>query len=250
MKKRLMLIAAMGCILLTGCTKIVDLSETENEVVTQYMSDIILDGTSYNTLVKEAEVQLLLNKEAEPFKEVKEIKDKTEDSKTSDKTTSDKNSSNKSNKDKEENTSTDKKTKKEESVQLFWSDIKKDFEVSYTKYELTDNYSSSENKYYEIGAKADEQLLVLHFNVKNLSGKTKKLDLVEEGLKYVIEASGQKIKPMLTLLMEDIQYINLNIDGKSTKKAVLVFAVSKDIDMTRAELVINRENKSTRFSLK
>lgn len=250
MMKRLMLIAAMGCILLTGCTKIVDLSETENEVVTQYMSDIILDGTSYNTLVKEAEVQLLLNKEAEPSKEVKEIKDKTEDSKTSDKTTSDKNSSNKSDKDKEESTSTDKKTKKEESVQLFWSDIKKDFEVSYTKYELTDSYSSSENQHYEIGVKEDEQLLVLNFNVKNLSDKTKKLDLVEEGLKYVVEAGGQKIKPMLTLLMEDMQYINLDIDGKSTKKAVLVFAVNKDIDMTKAELVINRENKSTRFSLK
>lgn len=230
MKKTFITVLAICGILLTGCTKLVDLTEKENNILSQYMSSTIIEQTDYKTLLSMDDLNMNFVKDESMKNEAKEDKEeKFQTTQIKDKNDIDLKTAN---------------------VSLTKAVGKNNFDINYKTYKLHDKYPTTKNNYFELFAGENEKLLVVYFDVKNLSNKTLRLDLVEEGINYKLEVDGQNLKPMLTLLMDDIQYINLDVKSKSTNQAVLVFTVNQDIDLSNARLVITREENTTIINLK
>ncbi len=230
MKKTFITVLAICGILLTGCTKLVDLTEKENNILSQYMSSTIIEQTDYKSLLSMDDLNMNFVKDESMKNEAKEDKEeKLQTTQIKDKNDIDLKTAN---------------------VSLTKAVGKNNFDISYKTYKLHDKYPTTKNNYFELFAGENEKLLVVYFDVKNLSNKTLRLDLVEEGINYKLEVDGQNLKPMLTLLMDDIQYINLDVKSKSTNQAVLVFTVNQDIDLSNARLVITREENTTIINLK
>lgn len=230
MKKTFITVLAICGILLTGCTKLVDLTEKENNILSQYMSSTIIEQTDYKSLLSMDDLNMNFVKDESMKNEAKEDKEeKLQTTQIKDKNDIDLKTAN---------------------VSLTKAVGKNNFDINYKTYKLHDKYPTTKNNYFELFAGENEKLLVVYFDVKNLSNKTLRLDLVEEGINYKLEVDGQNLKPMLTLLMDDIQYINLDVKSKSTNQAVLVFTVNQDIDLSNARLVITREENTTIINLK
>ena len=229
MKKTFITMLALCGLLLTGCANLVDLSEKENNILGQYMSNTIIEHTEYNTLLSMKDLNMEVMKEESNKTEIKEEEGEHKAAQI-----------------KDSNDIEGKTT----NVSLTKAVGKSNFDIKYKTYKFHDKFPTTENNYFELYAGENEKLLVVYFDVKNLSNKTLRLDLVEEGIRYHLEAEGTTLNPMLTLLMDDIQYINLDIKAKSTNQAVLVFSVNNDIDLSNARLVINREENTTIINLK
>lgn len=241
------MLAIGGSMFLTSCAKMIDLSDKENDVITQHMADVIVENTIYSSLLSESEVMSLLNtedtdksnnhkdasiKEQEKKKEIKKNKDTST-------TTLLSNQSSKKGKD-----------EKVEVVENIFQGSKNDkLTINYKSYKLLDEYSNGVEQSYTVKANNNNKLLVFYFDIKNLSSKSQKIDLVEEGYEYSMQTSTKAIKPLITLLSEDIQYMNMKVEGNATSQAVLVFSVHKDIDLTNGILVITKNGKSSQINL-
>lgn len=229
MKRTFITMLALCGLLLTGCTKLVDLSEKENNILSQYMSHTIIERTDYNTLLSVDALDMNIVEEENTKTDIKEEEGELKAAQIKD--------------------SSDIEGKPT-NVSLTKAVGKSNFDIKYKTFKLHDKFPTTENNYFELYAGKNEKLLVVYFDVKNLSNKTLRLDLVEEGITYGLELEGTTLNPMLTLLMDDIQYINLDIKAKSTNQAVLVFTVNNDIDLSNARLVITREENTTIINLK
>lgn len=248
-KVTILMLAIGGSMFLTSCAKMIDLSDKENDVITQYMADIVVEKTVYSSILPEREVMSLLSTEDV---------DKNSDHKDS------------SIEEKEKETIKENDTKKEKGTnsatllnnQSKVSDSKEKvveniFQVSkddkltihYKGYKLLDEYSNGVEHSYTVKANNNKKLLVIYFDIKNLSNKAKKLDLVEEGYEYTFKSGTQVIKPLITLLSEDIQYMNTKVKANTTDKAVLVFSVDPTVDLTKGMLEITRNSKSSLINL-
>lgn len=239
MKKTLVLMIVLCTMLLTGCAKVTDLSEYESDVLTEYMSGYILNHAD------EYDRRLL------PIDELEEkVIDVNEDSLVIEsKKTSDR-------KEEQRDVSTDNNHVnneiKVETVSLDKTMNFSNFSIDYDRYELHSSYPlNKEEAYFSLNASKNEQLVVVYFDVKNLSNETKRFDLVEEGITYTLEVQNDKsYAPMMTLLMNDIQYINTDIGANNTLSTVIVFKVKDTIDVTNAKLNISRKGNSTLIDLK
>jgi hypothetical protein len=121
----------------------------------------------------------------------------------------------------------------------------KNFDVSYSGYKLTDLYPEDyDNTYISVEADKGYQLLIIKFNIKNNTKNEKSINLSETVLNYQLEIAGEKIdKPWFTVLENDMQYIDMKIDGGASIEAVLVYQISKEADTTNMNLMISRDNK-------
>jgi hypothetical protein len=123
------------------------------------------------------------------------------------------------------------------------------FDISYSDFDFYEKYPN-DNNYYSLETTKAKQLLVLTFDITNLSQKSQNLNLLESNINYQLDNSGLIYNPMITMLMDDIQYINLDFAAKETKKAVIVFEVLKDIDISNTNLIIFYQNKTTIIDIK
>jgi hypothetical protein len=128
----------------------------------------------------------------------------------------------------------------------------KDFDITYTGYKLSDVYpEDAENTYFSVRAREGYQLLVASFSVKNNSSNEKRLNLSNEDILYQLDINvGKVYKPWLTLLENDLQYIDLEVAGDKSKIVLLVFEISKDADISNINLIISNDNKSKIIELK
>lgn len=239
MKKTFIFMMLMCVVLLTGCSSLVNLTEDESDMLTEYMAGVVLRHTDdyKDGLLTKTEIAVLEAKEEERNKklvansnEIKEVQA------TSKNTSSSKNQSSNGTKD----------------VDLTKAVGNKNFDIQYKQFKSYDKYvSEDKSSNVTLEAGKNKKLLVLYFNVKNLSNETLKIDLVEEGIGYkLILNNGEIVKPLLTLLMNDIQYLNLDIAANKTKDAVIVFEVDKNEDLSNSTLTVTRKDMTSNIDLK
>lgn len=246
-KVTILMLAIGGSMFLTSCAKMIDLSDKENEVITQYMADIVVEKTIYSSILPEREVMSLLSTEdTDKNSDHKDSSiEKKESKKEQDtKKETDTNSATLLNNQSKAN---DSKEKVVENIFQVSKDDK--LTIQYKSYKLLDEYSNGVEHSYTVKANNNKKLLVVYFDIKNLSDKAKKLDLVEEGYEYTFKSGTQVIKPLITLLSEDIQYMNTKVKANTTDKAVLVFSVDPKVDLTKGMLVITKDGKSSQINL-
>jgi uncharacterized protein YceK len=238
MKKTFIFMMLMCVVLLTGCSSLVNLTEDESNMLTEYMAGVVLKHADdyEDGLLTVEEIEAL---EAKAEERNKRIEANSNDTKTQ--VTS--------------NTSSNSKKKtssKAKFVSLTKAVGNSNFKIQYKQYKSYDKYVSEDTtSNVTLEAGKNKKLLVFYFDVKNLSNETLKLDLVEEGIGYqLVLDNGSKVKPLLTLLMNDIQYLNLDIAANMTKEAVIVFEVDKNVELSNSTLTVTRKDMTSNIDLK
>lgn len=128
----------------------------------------------------------------------------------------------------------------------------KGFSVQYKSYKLVDSYpENTENADFSLSPRQGYQLLVATFNIKNTLKETENINLIKSGITYKLDVNtGTVYKPLLTLLKNDLQYIDLDLGSGNSKSVLLIFEVSKDAGISDINLKAEKADKTVNIKLK
>lgn len=128
---------------------------------------------------------------------------------------------------------------------LFEEILQNNFKITFQDYKFFDSYPSDKNA-FTIDPSKNMKLVSFIFNVKNITKKARKLDLKNYKISYQLtDNNGSAYYPLMTLLRNDIQYINLEVAAGKTQKAVILFEVPKNIDMSDMLLLLTYKDENT-----
>lgn len=237
MKRLKILIICILGITLTGCMKEYPLNEAQTDIVAEYMASRLLENDKKFTpsLISYYEVteieEITLDDETLP--EPSEIPVESEDN--------------------IDNT-TDLDLTSPSDIQYTLSEVigEAGFDIQYTGYQLADTYPEDEsNLVFSLDPRAGYQLLVVDFTIENISDTDKTLDLSKASIQYQLDINvGTIYKPQLALLENNLQYIKLNVRSGDKIPAVLIFEVTKDIDMSDINLIVSRDARTEIVEIK
>jgi len=126
-------------------------------------------------------------------------------------------------------------------------------DIRYTGYKLVESYpeDATNTGFLLTPSSSGDQLLIVGFEVNNNSNNDMKLNLIDSDILYQLEVDGSmKYKPLLTLLENDLQYIDIAIKGGESGDVMLIFEITKDVDMSNVSLIVSNDDKSNTIKLK
>ena len=216
------------------------LSDAQTDIVAEYMAGILLkDDKEYRpSLLSQQELIDIQEEERKEKEEKTEKKEKLEQDEAKSIP-----------KEEPTNQSSDK-----QNIHYTLSEVIGDsnFDIKYTGYKLANTYPDDEtNSLFSIDPRKDYQLLVVDFTIENVTDQLHKIDLRNENIQFQLDINvGTVYKPLLTLLENNFQYIEMDIEAGVKIPAVLIFEVSKDIDMSNINLIISKESKTEIIKIK
>jgi hypothetical protein len=219
---------------LTGCMKGYPLSEVQSDIVAEYMANRLLEKDkaflpsllSYQGTI---DIDDIIPK-IEPNKEstvAPQLSNGDED---------------------------DTSLKEDENIVYTLSEVigESSFDIKYTSYQFADTYPDDEsNLVFSVDPRVGYQLLVTNFIIENITDSDKIIDLTSSKIQYQLDINvGTMYKPQLALLENNLQYINLNVKAGSKIPAVLIFEVTKDINMSNINLIVSRDTRTEIIKIK
>jgi hypothetical protein len=120
------------------------------------------------------------------------------------------------------------------------------FDIQYTGYKLAETYPEDEsNLVFSVDPRVGYQLLVANFIIENITDIDRAIDLSKIQIQYQLDINvGTIYKPQFALLENNMQYINLNVKAGAKIPAVLIFEVTKDIEMKDINLIVSRDTRT------
>lgn len=192
--------------MLGGCTNSVEFTDEEVDMFAEYISKEVLERDKHYD-------QELIELATDPEEEVEADEDDDQQHTTN---------SNQST-DNKDNTSNQNE---KEFVSI--NDIlgTSSVEVSYHSSKKYESYPEGGNNYFVITSNQGYQLLVVTFNLKNTTDKEVSYSMLESEIDYnLILEDGSDYKPLLTLLVDDMQFVNKMIPANKKQQGVLVFRI-------------------------
>lgn len=127
-----------------------------------------------------------------------------------------------------------------------------DVQVAFTGYKECAMYPEEESdSYFSLVAPDGKKFAVMQFEITNQSAGEKKFSQLETELKYRLDFDAKNyVKPSMTLLVNDLQYIDVVLEPQGTQEAVLVFAVEQNADLSGANLLVYSKTKTAIEKLK
>ena len=120
-----------------------------------------------------------------------------------------------------------------------------DITVSCTGCELMDSVVS--NDYFSLQAKEGSQYAVVSFLLQNNSNRDVVFDASGRGLEYSMDVNIDTIfRASLSLLENDLQYMEIQVPASGSAEAVLVFEIS-DTEIKTLHLIIQDKEENTVF---
>lgn len=246
---------------LTGCGALVqipEMSEKEEELITEYAAGLMI---KYDTrfgksnLLDEEELEDALNKEklarekeraykkaAEEYLEKKNAAKKESEKNKADSEASQNNSSSDSDNQSGEGTSMNPTI--DDIASFYGID---GFDVRYTGYELCKSYSDS--VLMDVDADPGKQLLVLEFDVSNVTSEVQNFDMFYKTPGFSVNIDGgSKIKSQGTLMFDDMSAYVGEIGPGASQSMVLIFEIDENIG-SFGSLVLNAKNGSDKGSI-
>lgn len=128
----------------------------------------------------------------------------------------------------------------------------KGMELQYQSFKLVDTYpEDSTNAYFSLLPRDGYKLLVIEFTLTNTTKKEKTLNLTNEKVSYQLELNTEKqYKPLLTLLENDLQYINVKLQKQETIPVVLIYELPTETKVNNINLVVTKGDKSGTVQIK
>lgn len=212
---------------LTGCGNQVDLTQSETAIISEYIAGTVLKhDKNYD----------------------KELIYSTSESET---VPSSQPSEEPSSQEQSSKTDTDTKGNKKENIVDAQTLYGNNLNVEYKKYSFYSSYPENNAGIVPITAAQGNKLLVIKFQITNKSNGKKHFNLLSENIKYQININVDKVyKPYFTILENDFQFLDTDIDAKQTKEAVLVFEIPKNIKIKNMDLSMTRKGNTAFVKLK
>ena len=207
------------CIVTSGCTQVIDLTEDETRLVAEYAADLLLSyDRGYNDRLKEGEEEHL---------EEASTQEDAQSETTTEVVTEE-----------EESTQgSESQTTEVTIVQGTSQDIAEiagvqGTSITYKDYEIVDQYPTGDNanEAVQVDAPEGSRLLVVHFVVKAVSDQPVDVSLMDQPIDYKLLCNDTlAAKPMLTILTNDLTTLETTATPGQDSDAVLIFQISKDM---------------------
>lgn len=127
----------------------------------------------------------------------------------------------------------------------------KDIVIAYKNHDLYDSYPvEPEDSYFALEKTEGKKFCVFEFTITNNSSNESNINLVKNEIIYQLKIDSTTYNPLLTLLENDLQLLNVDIKGKSSKIGHLVFEVPKDTIIEKGELYAIRGSQTSNIKLK
>ena len=121
------------------------------------------------------------------------------------------------------------------------------FEINYSDYLIVDTYpENSTDMAFTLDASEGKHLLVLRFDVNNVSGEARECDVLSINPLFRIVVNDKKrINEQQTILMDDLKQLKSNIS--TSEKAVLIFEIDDEIagSLERIDLTIKSNGEQS-----
>lgn len=209
--------------MLSGCNTVVDLTKEETELIAEYAADVLLKyDVNYIDRIDEGE------------KKIEETADTKDLNTTEEGTTAQMPDTEEAAKD-QTDTESSKDNKEPEISSGSEKDIAKiagisGASITYKDYLITSRYPEKEDDPVFLEAPDGHQLLVVRFDVTDITKEAVAVSLIEKEIDYSIVCNGTKAaKPMLTILLNDLGTLETTIKPDENQEAVLVFQIADDI---------------------
>ncbi len=126
------------------------------------------------------------------------------------------------------------------------------FNISYYSKKITDRYPENpSNLEFSYNARQGDQIIALTFSVDNLMKKEEVFNLVKQNINYQLtDDEGNVYQPLFTLLINDMQYIDIKVPAGKSKSGILIFEVPKNKMLTKSKLTVSNEDKTVTIELK
>ncbi|MDD5934892.1 MAG: DUF5067 domain-containing protein [Clostridiales bacterium] len=230
MKKKWLLAGLMlSMIGLTGCTSAISLSEDEENMVAEYLAQVVLyDQDTY--------VEALVSPTPTPIPTVTPTPTQSPEVTKAPSNTSTQGS--------QTGTTANQQANADYVQVMGISDLK----AEYTGYEVEMAYTDAS---FNLQASKGNELFVVKFEITNTSKKDKEFSLGDLNINYILDINtGNNIKPLITLKDNDLRYINTKIKAGKKIEGVLMFEVKKETKVNTANLIISREDKTAIVKIK
>ncbi len=249
MRKLLFLLITICGVVLTGCAQLIDLTEKESDVLAEYMAGTMLrHADNY-------EEALIYPEETSEEKEVPITPNTAETVSNTDVESTniaDQAQANTAGQSPENITAVTQNLSVKSQygtivslTSMFKDIIKNTFSITYQNYKAYDSYPDQKNL-FTIEPAEGKKLIAFTFNVKNITKTNQKLDLMKYNISYQLTDNNSSVYyPMMTLLNNDIQYINLGINAGKARKAVILFELPENVDVSNLLLTLTYEDKTT-----
>ena len=241
-KKLLSLIMIFSlCFCLTGCTDVIELTDTETRLISEYAGDLLLKyDVNFNDRIDQGEkIEKEMEEEAEEeafavTTEALSTEDTSANADTSEE--SDSNTGSNLNSQIDDSDEGDIVDNTDATVNTE-SDIAKilglpGVSITYSDYVITDHYpaTDADGQFLYLDAAEGYQLLVLKFNVSNVTDDTVSFSLLNEEVDYRIVCNHKNAaNPMLTILLNDLGTMEAVLSPEETQEGVLIFQISEDM---------------------
>ena len=237
----------------TGCTKVIELTDKENQLIAEYAAELLLKYDKYykqkydDADIEEATTQEELTSSEEVTTQTTEQEQTTTQATTQETT------------EQAGNTSEAPETSEQEITESVTATVDSDFDIAafvgedkisvrYAYYMLVDRYPSydQDGMYIEIEAPKGYQLLVLKFNVENKTNEQQAINLYGKDIDYnIIVNNSRKTKQMFTILMDDLYTYEKTIDASSREEVVLLYTLSDSVAESLSDLKLQVEYGDT-----
>ena len=229
-------VLAVSVLSLTGCADIKNLSEEQENEIAEYAAGVLLQNSDkypYRLITKkekevtETPTPMPATPTPTPTSAAAQASDAPQESQP------------------EQTAAAPEDSKKQVSLDDLYH--LKGVSVLYTSYRLADKYGSS-----QIRAEQGKKLLVAEFSLKNNSGAKKKVKLIDRRkITYQLNVDGTTYSPQISLLENQLDYLETVIAKGKSQKAVLVFQVDKNAtNASSIDLSIEEGNNKTSVKMK
>lgn len=226
-KKRLMFCMLLSSTLfLVGCDSVKDLTDEETRLIAEYAGDLLLKhDLNYTDRVDEGNKAADAMAEASTEELPTEVA--TEQEATEENTTeTGKDVSGRIEQDTSEGSEAAVGTL-QDIAQIAGVD---GVSIMYSNYIITSQYPEGDSDFIDLEASEGYELLVVRFDVTNVSEDIVNVSLMDKGLDYRIVCNDSKAaNPMLTILMNDLGTLDISVNPGETQEAVLIFQISEDM---------------------
>ena len=241
MKKINVLLCSLGiaCVL-TGCGATVELTEEENEIITEYAVNLLL---KYDKYYSDHLVDLSLYNEAESVEEEETPEEENSEPEENNESGADE-------------TEVIDAAQEEEpvvsSIEEFYGIP--GFTFQYTGYDMTASYpETTENPadaFFAMEATSGMQLLVLKFQVINQSGTEAELNMMNYNTKMRFSINGEASKAALsTMLLNDIQTYRGTVGAYELVELVAVVEVPTGTSVDNISMILRNDSGSATIGL-
>lgn len=123
-------------------------------------------------------------------------------------------------------------------------------EVSFKDAYVTKEYKEKANSSYVVYPASGKKLAIVRLTIKNTSAKDKKIYLTERGVEYKLQLSdGTTCSSEITVISNDLNFLNTKIKAGKKKTVLLVFNVPKSVKKVDGVLSASAEQNTATIVL-